>query len=132
MAFFIPEMPLPCDVYDGPWVTRVFREQIFGNLALGKRVAPNFGSYGNSSESPASVLTMLLIPALTDVRSRMQVADPDVLEIPSGSGRWYKAESVDDIGKGFPNEHRYVLLAQLSEAIDPVKAAGLFWPVPMP
>jgi hypothetical protein len=48
----------------------------------------------------------LLVPALTDVRGPQDPVGPDMVEVPAGSGRWYQVVFVDDIAKGFSNEHR--------------------------
>jgi len=58
----------------------------------------------------------LLLPPLTDVRVG------GVAEVPGGSTRWYKVFWVDDIGKGFANEHRYAIL----------DADVANWPIPYP
>jgi hypothetical protein len=132
MAFTLPVFNLPVDIYSGPWLTRSLRlAGVLGNLAFGKRVEELFGSFGPAATSPAGQLSILLLPPLTDIRSTIQVAQPDLIEIPSGSGRWYQAMSVEDIGKGFSNEHRMAFVGQVSHFIDPVFFAGLNWPVPM-
>jgi hypothetical protein len=66
---------------------------------------------------------ILLLPALTDVRPALPTdpTDPsggvtisDQVEVPKGSGRIYVVLSADDIGKGFPNEHRAALIQMLT------------------
>lgn len=53
------------------------------------------------------MMTMdLLFPAVTDVRGSQDTAGPDNIECPAGTGRYYHVLTVDDIGKGWPNEHR--------------------------
>jgi hypothetical protein len=90
------------------------------NLAWGKRVSAPvavdedfFGAVG--------AFLVLLVPALTDVRDYSSSGGPDFVEAPAGSGRWYQAVYVDDIGKGFPNEHRAAVL---------IKSPP--WPHPIP
>lgn len=134
MAFTVPEMPLAVDVYTGPWLTKVFRFSTTGNLAWGRRTS---GPALLGSEIPGGrvvVAMVLLLPAGTDVRCTMQVPTPgyDVVEVPSGSGRWYGVNAVDDFAKGFPNEHRGAILVPIYENLDTVQFAGLFWPIPMP
>jgi len=48
----------------------------------------------------------LLVPKLVDVRGPQDTVSADLVEVPAGSGRWYVVVAVDDIGKGFSNEHR--------------------------
>lgn len=79
------------------------------NLAWNKRVAvPSTGGTG-SLGVPLFTMT-LLVPKLTDIRDRLHVGGSDTVEVPAGSGRYYEAVYVDDLGKGFANEHRGVLL----------------------
>lgn len=68
---------------------------------------------------------VLLVPALTDIRDQYSGAgnNPDVVEVPPGSGRRYTVYYVDDVGKGFPNEHRFVILQKYGLGT---------WPVPIP
>jgi len=74
----------------------------------------------------------LLLPALTDVRSGVVAAVPDFVEVPAGSGRWYQVYAVDDIGKGFANEHRIAVILAVSALVNPTAYAGIVWPVPIP
>jgi hypothetical protein len=131
MAFTLPDFNLTCDVYTGPWIGKVYRFSVLGNLAWGRRVTP--AAFGNFHNDPQTCEQMtLLLPALTDIRYRANAPTNDILEIPSGSGRWYAAIAVDDLGKGFPNEHRGAVVMPVYEATDPAFFPGLFWPVPIP
>lgn len=91
-----------------------------GNLAWGRRAAAP-ASGGTGSIGVVFVSPVLLLPAGTDVRDASCGLGPDRVEAPAGTGRFYDAVYVDDIGKGFANEHRAVVL---------VKAAT--WPAPIP
>lgn len=84
-----------------------------GNLNPGKRV------YGQVAEG---FPMYLLLPKLTDVRWSGQGGNQDWIEVPAGSGRWYETIFVDDVGKGFPNEHRLAIIIQVDAT----------WPLPMP
>jgi hypothetical protein len=132
MAFTLPSFNLSVDIYTGPWLTKVLRVTSDANLAFGRRSQVQYPSLGDHGAAPASVYEILLLPALTDIRSYFLTGQTDVVEVPSGSGRWYGVEWVDDVGKGFDNEHRAAGLLQISHFLDPVKYAGLSWPVPMP
>lgn len=91
-----------------------------GNLAWGRRTAvPSTGGTG-SLGVPLMTMTLLL-PPLTDVRGDPTAAAADVVECPAGSGRYYLVYFVDDLGKGFLNEHRGAILGQV-----------LPWPAPIP
>jgi hypothetical protein len=62
-----------------------------------------------------------LLPRGTDVRDIKDPAGADVCEIPANTGRFYDVVWVDDLGLGFPNEHRF------AEVIGKIP-----WPVPFP
>jgi hypothetical protein len=52
------------------------------------------------------MLMEILLPAGSDIRAQWNGLNPDMVEIPAGSKRFYSVANVDDIGKGFANEHR--------------------------
>lgn len=90
------------------------------NLAWGRRVS----SYQGVISVPNEPIMTVLLPPGEDLRGP-QCALPDVcLEIPAGSGRFYSILGVDDVGKGFPNEHRAAIVAW-------TVAFGA-WPSPIP
>lgn len=62
-----------------------------------------------------------LLPKLTDVRDSWSTNNEDVMEIPLGSGRLYNVYIVEDIAKGFTNEHRAATLYKNGN-----------WPIPIP
>jgi len=132
MAFTLPEFNLTVDIYTGPWLTKALRLSSDANMAFGRRSQGQIPSLGDPGAAPASIYEVLLLPPLTDVRPYFLTGQADVVEVPSGSGRWYGVEWVDDIGKGFSNEHRAAGILQISHFLDPAKYAGLSWPVPMP
>ncbi len=132
MAFDLPTFNLSVDVYTGPWLTRAFRLNTPGNLAFSRRVVQIQGGFvPTSPSSTLSTLMTLLLPPLTDVRDHFCGGSYDVVEVPSGSGRWYAVAGVDDIGKGFTNEHRCAWLAKIGASVDATAFAGLTWPVPI-
>lgn len=132
MAFSVPDFNLVCNVFTGPWPTRVLRiPDLQCNLAFGRRTqqSSNFDPFAGVS----FVQPTLLVPALSDVRYLMNAPVADLVECPSGSGRWYLVIGIEDIGKGFSNEHRAVILQQVWQDIDGAGTfPGLFWPIPIP
>ena len=58
----------------------------------------------------------LLVPKLLDIRGTQGGGANlgDAVEVPAGSGRFYIAQWVDDVGKGYLNEHREAMLIQLT------------------
>lgn len=133
MAYTLPTFNLTCALYTntGTWSTRGLHRSIEDcNLAYGRRVEIYNAFEGDNS---ASVFMSLLLPAGTDVRDLKCSAAEDWVEVPTGSNRWYQVTSVDDIGKGFSNEHRCATIFPISEALYPgVVYATLMWPTPIP
>jgi hypothetical protein len=87
---------------------------VLANVSLGRRVA-----IGTDTQSSRAVLgtgvgidlmiRIIMFPAHTDVRGPFQDlvgSQGDAVEVPAGSGAFYFAMDVADMGKGFPNEHR--------------------------
>jgi hypothetical protein len=84
-------------------------------LVFGRRVG--LATSGGTADPGYPTLTMnLLLPARVDIRSNQGVnITPDAVEVPSGSQRWYAVASVDDIGRGYANEHRVAILQPIAE-----------------
>ncbi len=131
MAYSLPDFNLSCDIYTGPWLTKVFRLTSDCNLAIGRRGM--FIPFDWANSGPLyTPLPQLLVPALTDVRDSSCTGESDVIECPAGSGRWYRVVGVDDLGKGFPNEHRFAFCAKIYDQMDHARYPGLQWPTPIP
>lgn len=60
-----------------------------------------------------SMSSSVLLPKLTDIRDNSCSNGPDVIEIPKNSGRFYWVSYVDDIAKGFDNEHRWAVVQKI-------------------
>ena len=91
------------------------------NLAYGERVQV-MSTGGTGAVGVPSQVMNLLLTAGSDVRASQNtgmVADAvtgikgDYVEAPADSGRWYVITFVDDVGKGFANEHRTASLLQI-------------------
>jgi len=97
-----------------------------GNLAWGRRIAPATGGTGNFGITSMT----LLIPMRTDIRQGTLTTSTvgDYVEVPAGTGRYYGVVFVDDIGRGFPNEHRAALLVSAMN----LGSVLLYWPTPYP
>ncbi len=122
MAYVVPQMPLTCGIWNanvippplGPDRTSAC------NLAWGRRVAvPSTGGTGTLG---VVLFTMtLLLPKFTNLWGDPDLVACNVVEVPLGTGRYYRVAVVDDIGRGFANEHRGAILVQ-----------ALPWPHPIP
>lgn len=122
MTFIVPEMPLSVNIWtedSGPPAPP--RLTCAGNLAFGRRVS-FFTDLGNASTAILGQM-VLLVPAGTDIRDASTTSDSDVIEVPAGSSRIYIVVYVDDMGKGFPNEHRFAIIQKHPEFV---------WPIPIP
>lgn len=93
------------------------------NLSCGRRMA---GAYA------FDLFPWGLFPALTDVRQAYNFGNQDVVEIPAGSLRFYGVVAVQDMGKGFANEHRVAMLQYLQDGITFVVQGAIPAPVPFP
>jgi len=122
MAFVLPTFNLTGKIvsFAGNPATAPVRLEVECQLR-----APNV-SYASSwfTVSNYTPGVISLWPPLTDIRDRWSapINSPDYVEIPSGSGRWYFVAYVDDIGKGFPNEHRFALMGKVNNPV---------WPTPI-
>jgi len=133
VSFTLPTFNLVCDIYTGPWLSKALRSPgVQCNLAFGKRVNgfPTFDTAGD--QLAASFEMYLLLPAGTDVRSKIISGQGDIIDVPAGSSRWYGVFAVDDVGKGFANEHRVADLVQISKFLNATTYAGLTPPIPWP
>lgn len=132
MAFSLPDFNITCDVYRGPFLTRVLAISAQPcNLAYGRRSSLQNPLSG--TQNGESMNMSLLLPPGADLRDLSCAAVQDVVEAPSGSGRWYQVSNVDDVGKGFGNEHRCAILFKISHALFPTGSyVGLSWPAPIP
>jgi hypothetical protein len=131
VSFSVPTFNLTCGVWSGPWLAKAHRFDVLGNLAFGRRSNSQFPATGFFGDVAGQSYPLLLMPAGTDVRCELQGNPDDVVEIPVGSGRWYQVMMVEDIGKGFLNEHRCACVMQIANSVSSVFYAGLLWPTPM-
>lgn len=115
MPFIQPVYNLTCNIWTGPIFPTVGPARVTGaicNLAWGRRVSTM--STGGTGSAGIIVSTMtLLLEATTDIRGRSSTTHQDVVEVPAGSGRFYRCETADFIGKGFDNEHKAAVLMQV-------------------
>src|SRR3954453_13940565 len=110
MAFTIPAFPLSVRVWSSGVnpILNPARVVTIGNLAYGKRVTTQYWDW--SSSGLPGAFSLLLLPALTDVRDVLCAGGADTVEVVAFSGRFYLVDLVDDSGKGFSNEHRFALM----------------------
>lgn len=126
MAFVIPQFPLTCNVFTGGVISNPPRISPVCNLAWGRRSTHNgMSAVSGPGAIPFPAMMDLLVPAGTDLRDKFNSSSWDAVECPAGSGRFYIVVYVDDIGKGFPNEHRCGVLQKVGNALG-------FWPTPVP
>lgn len=124
MSFTLPTFNLMCNIYTPPFTGGPPRVAVACNLAWSRRISmPS----GQALVGVEPMVMTLLLPAGTDIRVGAQGVAFDIVEVPAGTGRWYNVLQVDDIGKGFLNEHRAALLGKLANTEGVPN-----WPIPMP
>lgn len=131
MAFSLPTFNITVNIHTVAGGANVFRLSSPANLALGRRIAQPAAA-GEQTGGLAGLTPTLLFPAGTDVRDSSCGGEMDIIEAPAGSGRWYLATLVDDIGKGFPNEHRFATLYKTWGFPGNGSGLTLPWPTPIP
>lgn len=131
MAFTLPNFNLLCNVHTVSGGVNTFRLAVMGNLAMGRRTALDRLA-GEQTGGFFGLVPTLLLPSGTDVRDASCGGEMDILEVPAGSGRWYLASAVDDIGKGFANEHRAVSLLKTWGFAGNGSGLTLPWPTLIP
>lgn len=124
MAFTVPSFPLSVQIWSNGVnpVLNPPRLITVGNLAYGKRVTTQYWDWA-ASGAPG-VFSLLLLPALVDVRDVFSPGGVDTIEVVAGSGRFYLVDLVDDAGKGFSNEHRFAVMHKTD--------TWGTWPIPIP
>ena len=125
MAYRLPTFNLLCNISGPPTAGtpgipsgpfRVYHKEC--QLTYGRRV--QVASTGGTLQAGILTLTMnLLLPAGTDIRGPQDIGSFDMVEVPAESGRWYEVVGVDDIGKGFANEHRTASVFALAKTWTP-------------
>jgi hypothetical protein len=117
MPFRLPTLNLTVRIFTGPGgapppvavPVGPKRLETSCQLTYGRRV--NVASTGGTAAPGIPVQAMsLLIAKLTDIRGLQDTVSYDIVEVPSGSNRWYWVSCVDDIAKGFANEHRSAVI----------------------
>lgn len=135
MRFILPTFNLPINIwrsaisggslnYAAPDVITIC------NMTPGRRVMISM-AVPVVPAAPAFHMEVLL-PKLTDIRANWNSQGSDICEIPGGSERFYQVDYVDDIGKGFANEHRLALVAYERNGFTWSDVGFLAAPVPMP
>lgn len=123
MPYVIPAMPLTCRIWThfipGTSTYAAPDQTVSCNLSPGKRVLSIIDSLRIYSSDGHTVFCMpmeLLLPALTQVSAGNPNKTPSVIEVVPNSLRLYWCVYVDDIGKGFANEHRLAIMRMINES----------------
>lgn len=64
----------------------------------------------------------LKVPALTNVQyvRPFPLFGADIVECPAGSAHYYQVVYVNDVGKGFPNEYRFIRMQDVGVVPTPI------------
>jgi len=121
VPYILPTFNLTCNIWRAGHIPGTDPPDVTAdcNLAWGRRV--NTGDINITAVGgflpPAMIL---LLPKLTDIRGYTSSGGPDLVEVPAGSQRIYQVGFVDDLGKGFANEHRGAAIFQSGTWPDPI------------
>lgn len=108
LPYRLPSMPLAISIWRfSNWAgvippANAADVESIANLTPGRRVF----------EQSIAPMSYLLLDKTTDIRftesgiwSTWPAADPDLVEVPTGSARFYIVADVEGVGMGFANEH---------------------------
>lgn len=133
MGFRPPAFPLTANIWHSGGVGGAYASPdlvLSANLSPGRRVLTVPAVISSPGISPWFM--ELLVPMRSDVRASWNGGVSDLVEVPAGSGRFYVVYAVDDVGRGFLNEYRIVLMNYQPNGTA-VFGAGLHpAPVPLP
>lgn len=120
MAFVLPTFNLSVNLWRPPATYAADPPTDTFNAQL--RAPDQTAATVNPTSSLRAQPQLLCAPG-TDIRDTFCAPGGsfDTVEVPAGSGRYYSVVCVDDIAKGFTNEHRYALLTKQA-----------YWPAPIP
>jgi hypothetical protein len=127
MTFKPPTLNLVCNIWT-VWTeqpTKPSRGPDQFHIACQLRTTLVGAVVGAGLSGVGTILTSVLLPARTDVRTSQAFNQRSLLEVPAETGRFYVLVAFDDRAKGFANEHRIVVVEPL------VNNPGM-WPFPTP
>jgi len=123
MAFVLPTFNMVCDIYTLPY-------NFSGPPRIANQPCQLRAPYAGAPQFASGLLgwtnaMMLLLPPGTDIRDLYctPINSMDCVVLPVGTTCRYQVAWVNDIGKGFPNEHRFAILTKIGSGP---------WPVPIP
>jgi len=143
-VFTLPSFPLTVNIWRGGNDVQAAPPDVVVSANL---VFPRRAEFGPSVVSDFAaawqMLTLgwvymsLLLPIATDIRFRDSALgqEADAVECPAGTGRFYIVIFVDDVGKGFANEHRQALMLRYVPDMvgldgNPSNIPAMPWPMP--
>lgn len=111
MTYRLPVYNLPVAIWtSGSGPPSLPRLTTMGNLTPGRRQFQ--GRSGPAGSNTAIPGAYLLLPSHTDIRGQNSPTGSDLVNVPTGSNRFYECMWAEDAGKGFSNEHRIAALSQ--------------------
>jgi hypothetical protein len=119
MAFTLPTFNVSVNVWDGALDPTVDPPDLtlLANVSLGRRIMlfADANCWFNPENGVAlnMFIRIMMVPAGTNIKGRWWNftagnSQSDWVEVPAGTGAFYKVLDVADMAKGFANEHRVV------------------------
>lgn len=138
MAFTVPQFPIDIVIWHNydPAVSSYGLPDgtSLANLSPGKRTFSVWQDV-QPTDTVFRFPMEVLVPPLTDLRAWYDDGagvKPDLVECPKSSTRFYIVYYVDDIAKGFANEHRFAMLQMVRGATTFVDTGPIPFPIPLP
>lgn len=118
MTFTVPVFNLTCNLWRGPGHAGAPHSSPICQLRY-----PGRGPFQVIPGAPPTgqIPWYLCLPAGTDVRDEGSVGGGDTIEVPAGTGRYYRVMLADDVARGFANAYRLAFIYKLYP-----------WPLPYP
>lgn len=112
MAFRVPTLNLQCRI----WINQPappFPPGRAADLTVSCQLRnPTRAQLASTAVTGSVSNALLCLPARTNVHGFTATNFSDLVEVPIGTGRYYRVLSVEDVGKGFANEYRLATIQQ--------------------
>ncbi len=114
-TYKVPIFPLQCNIWRLPTIPPTVPAVL--TIPCQLRMMKTAFTSQSHIVSPG-VLMLLLVAKGTDIRDGTYgVGNEDTVEVPAGTGRYYRVQNVDDVAKGFVNEYRAAAILRITNPL---------------